>query len=590
MSCHNKHVENWVNEVAAKLKPEKIIWINGSEQESQEINKKLVADGTFTPLNPEFYPNSYWCRSHPNDVARVEDRTFICTSSQEEAGPTNHWCNDNEMYQKLTNLMAGCMQGREMYVVPYLMGPDGSPYSRVGFEITDSLYVAANMRIMARVGDIALKNLQATDTEFVRGVHSIGTLDPENRYICHFPNDNTIISFNSNYGGNALQGKKCFSLRIASVKGRNEGWLAEHMLIVGITNPEGKKHYFCGAFPSACGKTNLAMLVPPKEYLDKGWKVETVGDDIAWLNIGSDGRLYAINPEAGFFGVAPGTSAKTNPNALATVKGNTIFTNTALDLDNMTPWWEGLSDTPEHVKDWLGNDNWSPNSDSKAAHANARFTAPAQQCPSIDPLWQSPQGVPISGIIFGGRRARTAPLVYEALNWQHGTFVAATMASETTAAAAGKVGQLRRDPMAMLPFIGYHVGDYFQHWLNMGKKVGDKMPKVFHVNWFRTNNEGKFIWPGFGDNLRVLEWMINRVEGKTQGTETALGIQPTEHDLNLSDLNFTAEQIKELHTIQAEDWREDIASQAEFFEKIGHKLPHELLKEHAALKARLGIE
>lgn len=588
MSCKNNHVERWINEVANQLKPEKIVWINGSEEEARTINQRLVENGTFTPLNSKFYPNSYWSRSHPSDVARVEDRTYICTPHQEEVGPTNNWCNDQEMYQKLFTLMQGCMQKREMYVIPYLMGPDGSPYSRVGFELTDSLYVVANMRIMARIGDVALKNLKDSDTNFVRGVHSIGSLDPEGRYICHFPNDNTIISFNSNYGGNALQGKKCFSLRIASVKARKENWLAEHMLIMGITTPEGKKHYFCGAFPSACGKTNLAMLVPPEEYRARGWKIETVGDDIAWLNIGPDGRLYAINPEAGFFGVAPGTSYKTNPNAMETIKANTIFTNTALDLERITPWWEGMGEAPAHLKDWLGNE-WDRESGTKAAHPNARFTAPAHQCPSIDPEWQSPHGVPISGIIFGGRRARTAPLVYESLNWQHGTFVGATMASETTAAATGSLGLLRRDPMAMLPFIGYHAGDYFQHWLNMGQKMGDKAPKIFHVNWFRTNEEGKFIWPGFGENIRVLEWMIKRIEGTCDGFESPLGIQPRTNELNLSGLDLSAKCTNDLHAVHTEDWREELASQTEFFKKIGQKLPKEILDEYAALKERLKI-
>ena len=586
MSSNNTHVNSWIESVVAKLKPARITWIDGSEAESKRINERLVAEGTFTPLNSEIYPNSFWCRSHANDVARVEDRTFICTSSQRTAGPTNNWCNDTEMYARLDALMQGCMQGREMFVVPYLMGPDGSPYAKVGFELTDSLYVVANMRIMARVGAVALKNLSPDKTDFVRGVHSIGNLDPEHRYICHFPNDNTIISFNSNYGGNALQGKKCFALRIASVQAQREGWLAEHMLILGITNPAGKKHYICGAFPSACGKTNLAMLVPPKEYLDRGWKVETVGDDIAWLNFGPDGRLYAINPEAGFFGVAPGTSKKTNPNAMQTVRGNTIFTNTGLDLDSMTPWWEGMDTTPAHVRDWLGN-IWDPESGTKAAHPNARFTAPARQCPSISPEWENPKGVPISAIIFGGRRAKTTPLVMQARSWQHGTFLGVTMASETTAAAAGAVGQLRRDPMAMLPFIGYNAGDYFKHWLSIGKRQGANLPGIFHVNWFRKDSNGKFLWPGFGDNMRVLEWIIGRLEGSSDAIESPVGYLPRPRDLNINGLNMLPAQIHELLSVNPVEWQEELRSQSEFFKQLGDCLPAEIVSEHELLSSRL---
>lgn len=586
MSSNNTHVNSWIESVAAKLKPDRITWIDGSEAESKRINDQLVADGTFTPLNHEIYPNSFWCRSHPNDVARVEDRTFICTPDQRSAGPTNNWSNDSEMYARLDALMQGCMKGREMFVVPYLMGPDGSPYAKVGFELTDSLYVVANMRIMARVGAVALKNLSPGKTDFVRGVHSIGNLDPEHRYICHFPNDNTIISFNSNYGGNALQGKKCFALRIASVQAQREGWLAEHMLILGITTPAGKKHYVCGAFPSACGKTNLAMLVPPKEYLDRGWKVETVGDDIAWLNFGPDGRLYAINPEAGFFGVAPGTSNKTNPNAMQTVRGNTIFTNTGLDIDSMTPWWEGMDSTPAHVKDWLGN-IWDPESGTKAAHPNARFTAPARQCPSISAEWENPNGVPISAIIFGGRRAKTTPLVMQARSWQHGTFLGVTMASETTAAAAGAVGQLRRDPMAMLPFIGYNAGDYFKHWLSIGKRQGATLPGIFHVNWFRKDNNGKFLWPGFGDNMRVLEWIIGRLEGSSDAIESPVGYLPRPRDLNINGLNMLPAQIHELLSVNPVEWQEELRSQSEFFKQLGDSLPAEILSEHELLSSRL---
>ncbi|MFM1847370.1 MAG: hypothetical protein RL417_844 [Pseudomonadota bacterium] len=586
MTCQNKNVLNWIDGVAKRLQPDRIVWINGSEEEGREISDRLVSDGTFIPLNDKKYPNCFLARSNPNDVARVEDRTFICSRSKDDAGPTNNWRSPAEMYATLNELMEGCMKGRTMYVVPYLMGPDGSPFARMGFELTDSLYVVANMRIMARVGDVALKNLADHSNAFVRGVHSIGSLDPEKRYICHFPQDNTIISFNSNYGGNALQGKKCFALRIASTIARQEGWMAEHMLILGITNPQGEKHYVCGAFPSACGKTNLAMLIPPKSYLDAGWKVETIGDDIAWLNFGSDGRLYAINPEAGFFGVAPGTSAKTNPNALGTVQANTIFTNVALNNDDMTPWWEGLSEPPANVTDWLGKP-WTPASGQKAAHANSRFTAPARQCPSIAAEWEAPQGVPISAIIFGGRRSKAAPLVYEAYNWQHGTFIGATMASNTTAAAAGKVGELRRDPMAMLPFIGYHAADYFRHWLAMGMRGGSKMPRVYHVNWFRTNDQGEFLWPGFGDNMRVLEWIHRRSGSTVEAIDTPLGRQPRPEDLNLAGLNIAPAALKELMSVKREEWLDDLDSQYQFLSSMGPKLPAEIWAEHEYLKKRL---
>ncbi len=588
MNCNNKRVTDWIEEVVNNLGPDKVVWIDGSEQERDRINDELVSDGTFEALNPSQYPASFWCVSDPQDVARVEDRTFICSRTQDEAGPTNNWMAPEKMYQRLHDLMQGCMHGRKMYVVPYLMGPDGSPFSKVGFELTDSLYVVANMRIMARIGAVALKNLKPDSNDFVRGIHSIGELDPENRYICHFPEDNTIVSFNSNYGGNALQGKKCFALRIASCQARREGWLAEHMLILGITNPKGKKHYICGAFPSACGKTNLAMLIPPKSYLEAGWKVETIGDDIAWLNFGSDGRLYAINPEAGFFGVAPGTSYKTNPNAMETIKANTIFTNTALDLDNMTPWWEGMGEPPQRAKDWLGKE-WTPQSKSKAAHPNSRFTAPARQCPSMAKEWESPQGVPISAIIFGGRRARTAPLVYQAMNWQHGTFIGISMASETTAAATGSIGTLRRDPMAMLPFIGYHAGDYFRHWVEMGKRAGAQMPQIFHVNWFRADSAGKFLWPGFGENMRVLEWILGRIEGSAEAESTALGYLPRPSDLNAKGLDITPSALSELLKVEKEEWKDELMSQEEFFHSIGPKMPREIWGEHHALRARLGL-
>ncbi len=591
MGCDNKLVNEWVKKQAELLQPDKIVWINGSDTEYKELCNLLVATKVFTQLDNKEYPDSYWSVSHPSDVARVEGRTYICSLSEADAGPTNNWRNPKEMREHLTKIMAGCMKGRTMYVLPYMMGPVGSPYSKVGFELTDSAYVVANMRIMARVGDVALKALGPNSSDFVRGVHSTGTLDPEERYIVHYPETREIVSFNTGYGGNALQCKKCFALRIASVQARDEGWLAEHMLILGITNPKGEKKYFCAAFPSACGKTNLAMLVPPEEYLKAGWKIETVGDDIAWLNFGKDGRLYAINPEAGFFGVAPGTSMKTNPNVVRAIKkGNCIFTNTALDIKTMTPWWEGFDGpVPKKVIDWLGHEWHSEGAEEPAAHANSRFTCPANQCPCIDPLWESPEGVPISAIIFGGRRAKAAPLVYEAFNWQHGTFVGLTMASETTAAAIGEMGRLRRDPMAMRPFIGYHVGDYLQHWLNVGKKQGAKLPSIFHVNWFKKDDAGKFMWPGFGENIRALEWIFRRTSGEVEAKNTELGLLPKLEDLNLAGANLKSGVAEELFKIDKEEWREDVESQVDFLKSIGEKLPKEMFEEQQALKARLKL-
>lgn len=590
MTCKNAHVLAWIENVRQKLQPQEVVWIDGTDEESKSINKRLTEDGVFTPLNETSFPNCFWSKSHANDVARVEDRTFICSRVKDEAGPTNNWANPEEMKAQLDELMQGCMAGKTMYVIPYLMGPASSPYSKVGFELTDSLYVVANMRIMARIGHVALDQLAPESTEFVRGIHAIGALDPSKRYICHFPESNEITSFNTNYGGNALQGKKCFALRIASTLARKQGWLAEHMLILGITNPQGEKRYICAAFPSACGKTNLAMLIPPALYQNEGWKIETVGDDIAWLNFGPDGRLYAINPEAGFFGVAPGTSDETNPNAMATIRANTIFTNTALDRDTMTPWWEGLTEAPpKNLQDWHGN-SWDPASGEKAAHPNSRFTAPARQCPSISAEWESPQGVPISAIIFGGRRARTLPLVFESRNWTHGTFVGVTMASEATAAATGKVGVLKRDPMAMRPFIGYHAGDYFQHWLDMGKKGGNKMPKIFHVNWFRRGSDGKFLWPGFGENMRVLEWVLGRIDGRAQAEETPLGYQPRASDLRCDGLRLSPKSFDQLLRVDSSEWSEELESQTSFLASIGEKLPEEMWSEHEALKRRLGLE
>lgn len=587
MQSQYRHVNAWIEDCAAYLQPNQIVWVDGSEEETKRFNDLLVKQGVFTPLDEKSYPNSFWSRSDKSDVARVEARTFICSRSEEDAGPTNNWGEPGEMYARLRKLMTGAMKGRTMYVIPYLMGPDGSPYSRVGFELTDSPYVVQNMRIMARIGEVALKNLDPTSKSFVRGIHSKGTLDIEQRYICHFPEDATIISFNSDYGGNALQGKKCFALRIASALARRDGWLAEHMLILGITDPQGRKTYITAAFPSACGKTNLAMLVPPESYLKSGWKVETIGDDIAWLNFGPDGRLYAINPEAGFFGVAPGTSKWTNPNAIGTVKKNAIFTNTAFDPVTRLPWWEGLGDPPAKLIDWLGEE-WTPAKGTKAAHPNSRFTVPAKQCPSISPDWESPQGVPISAIIFGGRQASTNPLVYEAFNWNHGVYLGAMLSSETTAAAAGAVGELRRDPMAMRPFIGYHAADYFRHWLECGKRNTARLPKIFRVNWFRKGGDGKYLWPGFGDNMRVLEWIVGRVYSEAEANETPIGFQPDPATINLEGLNFDQAQLKELFAVKIDEWKKEAASQREYLKEFGSKLPKEISDEVDTLARRLG--
>lgn len=581
----NLALEQWVREVAAQTVPDSIHWCDGSTAEIERLYEMMVADESLIRLNQSKLPGCYYARSHVNDVARVEDRTFICSGDKRDAGPTNNWKSPGEMHATLKRIFSGCMQGRTLYVVPYLMGAPGSPMAKVGVEITDSPYVVANMRIMTRMGQTALDEL-GTDGEFVKGVHSIGELDKDKRYISHFPDENLILSINSNYGGNALLGKKCLALRLASVLARREGWLAEHMLILGVTDPEGRRTFMAGAFPSACGKTNLAMLIPPEEYLQAGWKVETIGDDIAWLKFGPDGRLYAVNPEAGFFGVAPGTSISTNPNALHTCSANTLFTNVAL-LPDKTVWWEGLDgDPPAECLDWKGN-RWTPDSGTKAAHPNSRFTAPASQCPSISPDWENPQGVPISAIIFGGRRSTTAPLVYESFNWQHGTYVGTAMSSEKTAAAVGGLGKLRHDPMAMLPFCGYHMGDYWQHWLDMGQRGGDKMPRIFHVNWFRKDAGGNWLWPGFGENLRVLEWIAARCRDEGDAKETPIGLLPTAHALNTGGLGLSSATVDALLSVDRDQWQDEVAERSEYFIQFGDKLPSAVREENEALGRRL---
>lgn len=578
----NKAVLSWLEEMKALTKPSQVVWIDGSEAQLEELRKEAVSTGELIKLNEEKLPGCYLHRTAENDVARVEDRTFICTPTKEEAGPTNNWEDPTVMYEKLRKLFDGSMKGLTMYVVPFSMGPVGSPFSKIGIELTDSIYVVLNMVIMTRVGKNVLDQM-GDSSDFTKCLHARKDIDLENRYIVQFPQDNTIWSVNSGYGGNVLLGKKCFALRIASYMGRKEGWMAEHMLILGLENPKGEVKYICAAFPSACGKTNLAMLIPP-EYLKKqGYKVWTVGDDIAWLRIGPDGRLWAINPEAGFFGVAPGTSNKTNPNALATTMSNTIFTNVALK-DDGTVWWEGLDkNVPEHAIDWKGND-WTPASGTKAAHPNSRFTAPAKQCPCISPEFEAPQGVPISAIVFGGRRAKTAPLVYQSFDWQHGVFVGSTMASETTAAATGAVGVVRRDPMAMRPFCGYNMSEYFEHWLEMGKKIPNP-PKIFHVNWFRLDDEGNFMWPGFGDNMRVLNWILDRCENKVGAKESAIGYLP--ESIDTTDLDIDPKVMEELLSIDKDVWKEEVESQKEFFKTFGDELPAEIKEEHDKLEKRL---
>ncbi len=583
----NKALLAWIDEMAALTAPDKIVWVTEGEAQIEALKEEAVATGLMERLNEEKLPGCLLHRTKPNDVARVEARTFICTTKKEMAGPTNNWVEKNEMYARLRPLAEGGMRGRTMYVVPYIMGQAGSPFAKVGIELTDSIYVVLNMNIMTRMGQIALDQL-GNSTDFVKGLHCSLDVDEENRYIVQFPEDNTIWSLNSNYGGNVLQGKKCFALRIASWQGRQEGWLAEHMLILGIENPKGEIKYVTAAFPSACGKTNLAMLIPPEFYRKQGYKVWCVGDDIAWLRIGKDGRLWAVNPENGFFGVAPGTNEKSNPNALAATKRNTIFTNVAHNLDDNTVWWEGLDkNPPENAVDWKGNPWHASTATEKAAHPNSRFTAPAKNCPCVSPKFDDPEGVPISAMIFGGRRAKTAPLVYQSRSWKHGVFVGSTMASETTAAAAGAVGVVRRDPMAMLPFCGYHMGDYFAHWLEMGEKLGDKAPKIFNVNWFRTDDDGKFIWPGYGDNMRVLMWILGRCDGSAEAVETPIGYEPRPCDIEREGLDLSEKTVAELLSVDKELWRQEADGISEFYKKFGDKLPKELSEELETLKKNL---
>ena len=586
----NKTVIDWIEEKIALVSPDKVMWIDGSEEQLDALRAEACKTGEMIKLNEDLLPGCLLHRTKPNDVARVENRTFICAESADQAGPTNNWMDPAEAYKMLYDIAKDSYKGRTMYVIPYSMGPVGSPFSKIGIELTDSIYVVLNMAIMTRIGKKVIDTL-GDSNDWVRGLHCSCDIDPEKRYICQFPQDNTIISVNSAYGGNVLLGKKCFALRIASYQGWKEGWQAEHMLILGLENPKGEVKYICAAFPSACGKTNLAMLIPPEGYRNKGYKILCVGDDISWIRKGPDGRLYAINPENGFFGVAPGTNEKSNPNALAATRKNTIFTNVAHNLDNNTVWWEGLDkNPPENAVDWQGRPWNGKTSEEKGAHPNSRFTAPAVNCPCISSEFENPAGVPISAIVFGGRRAKLAPLVYQSRSWNHGVFVGSIMASETTAAAAGAVGVVRRDPMAMLPFCGYNMADYWQHWIDIGAGLDeDKAPKIFNVNWFRKDDDGNFLWPGFGDNMRVLEWIIKRCEGMVDADETAIGFVPKAEDINLAGIEdeVSEAQLKEILSVDNSLWDDEAKGIEEFYSKFGDRLPKALSDELNTLKANL---
>ena len=586
----NKTVIDWIEEKIALVSPDEVMWIDGNEEQLDALRAKACETGEMTKLNEDLLPGCLLHRTKPNDVARVENRTFICAESADQAGPTNNWMDPAEAYKMLYDIARDSYKGRTMYIIPYSMGPVGSPFSKIGVELTDSIYVVLNMAIMTRIGKKVMDTL-GDSNDWVRGLHCSCDIDPEKRYICQFPQDNTIISVNSAYGGNVLLGKKCFALRIASYQGWKESWQAEHMLILGLENPKGEVKYICAAFPSACGKTNLAMLIPPEGYRNKGYKIWCVGDDISWIRKGPDGRLYAINPENGFFGVAPGTNEKSNPNALAATRKNTIFTNVALNLDNNTVWWEGLDkNPPENAIDWQGRPWNGKTSEEKGAHPNSRFTAPAVNCPCISSEFENPAGVPISAIVFGGRRAKLAPLVYQSRSWNHGVFVGSIMASETTAAAAGAVGVVRRDPMAMLPFCGYNMADYWQHWIDIGAGLDeDKAPKIFNVNWFRKDDDGNFLWPGFGDNMRVLEWIIKRCEGKVDAEETAIGFVPKAEDINLEGIEdeVSEDQLKEILSVDNSLWEDEAKGIEEFYAKFGDRLPKALSDELNTLKANL---